>query len=27
VDPVILVDVPQDAAAVQEETFGPTPDP
>jgi len=24
VDPVILVDVPEDAAAVQEETFGPT---
>ena len=24
VDPVILLDVPQDAAAVQEETFGPT---
>jgi acyl-CoA reductase-like NAD-dependent aldehyde dehydrogenase len=24
VDPVVLVDVPEDAAAVQEETFGPT---
>lgn len=24
VDPIVLVDVPQDAAAVQEETFGPT---